>query len=64
MLHEDVMRDEPKIRASVMALLERDLYPGIKKRVMEETRIQYEQNPQLELRLQQQQAFRALHKLE
>lgn len=60
-LRQDILKDDlDAIRAEIKSNLEERLYPDIKKRVTQEMRDMYASNPQWELRLQQQEARRAL----
>jgi hypothetical protein len=60
LLREEIMKDEAQIRAAVAAKLEEELYAEIKDRVNKAVRAQYAAHPELDVRLQQQEARRAL----
>lgn len=59
-LRAEVMKDEDGIRAEINQELEAELYADIKARVAQEMQALYEANPQWELRLEQQEARRAM----
>ena len=60
LLREEIMKDDTQIRAAVAAKLEEELYADIKDRVNKAVRAQYAAHPELDVRLQQQEARRAL----